>query len=199
MHEDDLHTTGRFNIPTCNKHMGYAGYPQSDNSNQENNATPGPSCPVKGKENHSDSSHHGSEWNNNCSNKPLCKHHGKKEIPRHEPSNLGNSSSSDDDYSPSEDDSESSSIESKSTQHGSCVHKLRKEKERRHFRKSDVGQMKEIIQTPPTPALVMTGDQTDRLIVITERKHVKIKSLDTIVHLLLNLCGTPKRDSNSSK
>jgi hypothetical protein len=115
MRKDDLRTTGRSNIPTRNKCTGYAGYPRSDNSDQENNVTPGPSCPVKGKDNHSDSSHHGSKRSNNRSNKPLCKRHGKKEILRHELSDSGNSSPSDDDYSPSEDDTESPSIESKST------------------------------------------------------------------------------------
>jgi hypothetical protein len=129
MREDDLHTTGRSNIPTCNKHAGYAGYPQSDNSDQKNNVTPGPSHPVKGKENHSNSSHRGSEWNNSHSNKPLCKCHGKKEILKHELSDSGDSSPLDNNYSPSEDDSKSSSIESISTQCGSRVCKLRKEKE----------------------------------------------------------------------
>jgi hypothetical protein len=97
---------------------------------KENNVTPGPSRPVKGKDNHSDSSHRGSERSNNRSNKPSRKRHGKKEIPRHELSNSGDSSPSDDDYSPSEDDTESPSIESKSTRRGSRAHKLRKEKER---------------------------------------------------------------------
>jgi len=129
MREDDLRTTGRSNIPTRDKRVGYAGYPRSDNSDQENNATPGPSRPDKGKDNHSDSSHRGSERSNNRSHKPSRKRHGKKEIPRHEPSNSGDSSPLDNDYSPSEDDTESPSIESKSTRCGSRAHKLRKEKE----------------------------------------------------------------------
>jgi len=53
--------------------------------------------------------------------------------------------------------------------------------------------MKEIIRTLPTPAPVTTGDQTDRLIVITKRKHVETESLNAIIHDPLNLYGTPKR------
>jgi hypothetical protein len=56
---------------------------------------------------------------------------------RHELSDSSDSSPLDDDYSPSKDDTESPSIESKSTRRGSRVHKLRKEKERQRSRKSD--------------------------------------------------------------
>jgi len=53
--------------------------------------------------------------------------------------------------------------------------------------------MKEIIRTLPTPALVTTGDRTDRLIIVTKRKRVETESLDAIIHDPLNLYGTPER------